>query len=261
MEMSGSRTLQSRRTCLCLCGCVVCVKLCVHVCVCVCVRARESAVLMVTCDGRIRLCSKAPSSTTSHTRSRCRSLSLSVSLSVSLPLLLSLCLRLYVSFRPDGFLSHHPCPPPFLSPSPLQGPVPPTDDEIEAAACAAQMHQRILSFPDGYEVRVEHEGASVWRSEWRGGVIRSPGWRLQRLCVAQLMRRGDQGRICVRGLYVDGKLPPRTHANKRTRARTHTCTHDTRTRSLTRTHTHSGLRAAGSSDSDGRLSRRSFGNG
>jgi ABC-type transport system involved in Fe-S cluster assembly fused permease/ATPase subunit len=50
-----------------------------------------------------------------------------------------------------------------------------TPEEIEAAAKAAQMHERILSFPDGYETKVGERG------------IRLSGGEKQRVAIARTL--------------------------------------------------------------------------
>lgn len=50
-----------------------------------------------------------------------------------------------------------------------------TPEEIEAAAKAAQMHDRILSFPDGYETKVGERG------------VRLSGGEKQRVAIARTL--------------------------------------------------------------------------
>jgi ABC-type multidrug transport system fused ATPase/permease subunit len=50
-----------------------------------------------------------------------------------------------------------------------------SDDEVEVAARAAQMHERIMSFPDGYESKVGERG------------VRLSGGEKQRIAIARTM--------------------------------------------------------------------------
>lgn len=50
-----------------------------------------------------------------------------------------------------------------------------SDEEIIAAAAAAQMHERILSFPDGYETKVGERG------------VRLSGGEKQRVAIARTL--------------------------------------------------------------------------
>lgn len=50
-----------------------------------------------------------------------------------------------------------------------------TPEEIEAAAKAAQMHERIMSFPDGYETKVGERG------------VRLSGGEKQRVAIARTL--------------------------------------------------------------------------